>query len=210
MTLEILSLAARSEGEIAVTFEIRSGEHTQKETFVVSSRLVADLRLRTGACDTDCYDAVCRGSEVGAAVKKGLYLLGYGSCSERTLERKLVSKGFSREIAREAVAELESRGYLNEDADALREAEKCVAKRWGQRRIAAALKEKGFAQESIQHALYALEDAGVDYVELCAERIQNKVGESPCDADERRRLIASLQRYGFSLSEIQEAFRRMT
>lgn len=210
MTIEIISLAARSEGEIAVTFEMRSGEHTQKETFVVSARVVADLRLRTGACDTDCYDAVCRGSEVGAAVKKGLYLLGYGSCSERTLERKLVSKGFSREIAREAVAELESRGYLNEDADALREAEKCVAKRWGQRRIAAALKEKGFAQESIQHALYALEDAGVDYVELCAERIQNKVGESPCDADERRRLIASLQRYGFSLSEIQEAFRRMT
>lgn len=207
MTIEILSLSARSEGEIAVTFEMRSGEHTQKETFVVSARLVADLRLRTGACDTDCYDAVSRGAEVGAAVKRGLYLLGYGSCSERTLVRKLVSKGVAREIAQEAVSELERRGYLNEDADALREAEKCVAKRWGQRRIAAALKEKGFAQESIQRALYTLEDQGVDYAELCAERVRMKEGEVPDAPDDRRRLVASLQRYGFSASEIREAFR---
>ena len=208
MTVEILSLAARSEGEIAVTFEMRSGEHTQKETFVVSARLVADLHLHTGVCDTDCYDAVSQGAEIGAAVKKGLYLLGYGSCSERTLIRKLMSKGIARDIAQKAVAELERRGYLNEDADALREAEKCVAKRWGQRRLAAALREKGFTQESIQRALYSLEDQGVDYVQLCAERILDKESGAPLDADTRRKMVASLQRYGFSVSEIQEAFRR--
>ena len=188
---------------------MRNGEHRQRETFVVSPRLVADLRLRTGVCDTACYDAVSRGSEVGAAVKKGLYLLGYGSCSERTLVRKLASKGFSQQIAREAVSEIERRGYLNEDADALREAQRCVAKRWGQRRIAAALMSKGFAQESIQRALYTLEDQGVDYVELCAERIQSKAERIPRDPDDRRKMIASLQRNGFSMSEIQEAFRRI-
>ena len=209
MTIEILSLVARAEGEIAVTFEMRNGEHSQRETFLVSTRLVADLRLRTGECDTACYDAVSRGSEVGAAVKKGLYLLGYGSCSERILVRKLVSKGFSQQIAHEAVSEIERRGYLNEDADALREAQRCVAKRWGQRRIAAALMSKGFAQESIQRALYTLEDQGVDYVELCAERIQSKGDRIPREPDDRRKMIASLQRNGFSMSEIQEAFRRI-
>lgn len=208
-TVELVSLAARGDEEIAVTFEIRSGEHTQKETFVAPVSLVADLRLKTGACDTDCYDAVSRGAEVGSAVKRGLYILGYGSCSERSLVRKLVSKGFSKEIAEAAVAELDRRGYLNEDADALREAEKCIAKLWGQRRIAATLMTKGFEQEAIQHALYTLEDQGIDYAELCAERIRRKDGEVPTEPDDRRRMMASLQRNGFSISEIREAFRML-
>ncbi len=207
MTVEIVSLAARGDEEIAVTFAIRNGEHEQKETFVVPLAMVADLRLSVGACDTDCYDAVSRGAEIGAAVKRGLYLLGYGSCSERALLRKLVSKGVAKEIAVQAVEEIGRRGYLNEDADALREAEKGVAKLWGQRRIAAALASKGYSHEAIQHALYALEDRGVEYAELCAERIRRKEGAVPTDPEDRRRMMASLQRNGFSISEIREAFR---
>jgi len=207
MTVEILSLAARGDEEIAVTFSMRSREHEQKETVLVPVTLVADLGLRVGECTTDCYDAVCRGALIASAVKRGLYLLGYGSCSRRALTRKLVSKGIAREIAQASAAELDERGYLDENADALREAEKCVAKLWGQRRIAATLMTKGFEQEAVQHALYTLEDQGVDYAELCAERIRRKEGEVPRDPDARRRLMASLQRNGFSSSEIRDAFR---
>lgn len=203
MTLAIVSLAARGDEEIAVTFEIRSGEHTQTQRFTVSAATVADLHLHTGVCDTDCYDAVSRASEVCSAIKKALYLLGYGRCSESALCRKLVSKGIDREIAAEAVEELCRRGYLDAENDALREAERCVAKHWGRKRIAAALFEKGYRQSTIQSALNRLEDDGVDFVEVCAERLRRT--EIPDDPDACRKLIASLERNGFSRSEIRDA-----
>lgn len=206
MTVSIVSLAARGEGEISVAFEIRSGEHCQREQFLITAELCAELGLRVGACGPDCYDAVSRGAELCSAIKRGLYLLGYGSCSERALQRKLVGKGFSSEIASEAVAELCQRGYLDPRSDAAREAERCVAKLWGRRRIVATLYRKGYDQEVVEYALACLEDDGVDFAQLCAERLRRASGALPTDADDRRRLIASLERNGFSFSEIREAF----
>ena len=61
----------------------------------------------------------------------------------------------------------------------MREAERCVAKEWGKRRIVGALRAKGFSDAAIKNALNELEDAGVDYVELCVRRIRKKVGVVP-------------------------------
>ena len=210
MTVTILSLSARGSEEVAVTFELREGEHSQRETFLIPVSLVVDLRLCVGECDRACYDAVCYGAEVFRAVRRGLSILGYGSCSERALCRKLMAKGTAREIAEEAVRQLSRMGYLNGGADALREAERCVAKHWGKRRIAATLFSKGYDQEYVRDALDALEDEGVEYSQLCAERIRMQVGVVPSEPAARRKLIASLERYGFTSSEIREAFRIVT
>ena len=207
MTVTILSLSARGSEEIGVTFELRSGEHAQKETFLISAALLADLRLQVGESNQACYDAVCRGAELCRAMKRGLSILGYGSCSETTLCRKLTAKGFDREIAAEAVRELSQGGYLNGGEDALREAERCVAKYWGKRRIAATLFSKGYASDHVRDALDTLEDEGVDYAMLCAQRIRRQVGVVPSEPVARRKLIASLERYGFTASEIRDAFR---
>lgn len=207
MTVSIVSLAARGEDEIAVCFEIRSGEHLQKQSFTVSAAAVADLRLQTGACDRELYDAVAHESSIFSAVKKGLYLLGFGRCSEKALCRKLMAKGIDREIATEAVGELSRRGYLNAENDAKREAERQAAKLWGRRRIAAALFEKGYEQTAIVGALDALEDEGIDYIELCSERLRRTLRELPCEPDAKRKLIASLERCGFSRDEIREAWK---
>ena len=207
MTVLILSLSARGSEEIAVTFEMREGEYTQRDTLLVPLSLVADLGLRTGECDQSCYDALSRGAELCRAVKKGLSLLGYGSCSARALCRKLTAKGFSREISAEAVRELTEKGYLNDGNGALREAERCVEKLWGKRRIAAALYAKGYDREAVRDALDCLEEQGVEYADLCAERIRSQVGVVPSEPVAHRKLIASLERYGFSSSDIREAFR---
>lgn len=209
MTVTILSLAARGAEEIAATFEIRSGEHSQKESFLISAALVADLRLCRGETDRDCFDAVSHGAAVWHAVKKGLYLLGYGACSERGLCRKLIQKGIEKEIAEEAVAQLCRDGYLDPVSDALREAERCVAKLWGKRRIAAALFAKGYSDGIVRDAMNSLEDQGVDYTELCAERIRRTGSVLPADPMERRKLVSSLERCGFSHAEIREAFDRI-
>ena len=204
MTVSIVAISARGEN-VSVAFEIREGEHCQKESVLLSAAQFADLGLRCGESTTEQYDAAKSASQIRQAVQRGLYLLGYGSCSAYALTRKLVAKGIVREFAEEAVAELTRRGYLNESVDALREAERCVAKRWGTKRIAEDLRAKGFSLDSVRAALYALEDAEVDWVSLCAERIRARWNEIPSDPKERQRLLATMSRYGFSTSEIREA-----
>lgn len=206
MTVSIASLAARGEDEICVTFEIRSGEHLQKESFTVSATAVADLRLRKGECDQALYDTVSRQAELFAAIKKGLYVLGFGRSSKKMLCRKLVMKGIDRDLAEEAVEELCRLGYLNAESDAKLEAERQAAKLWGRRRISAALFEKGYGQLEITDALNALEEDGIDYAEMCAERLRRTLKELPQTPDQKRKLKASLERYGFSSSEIRDAW----
>ncbi len=219
MTVTLLSLSARGEGEISVAFELREGgspqspqntEHIQKESFLVSAAMIADLRLSVGESTQECFDTVSHCAQVYYAVKRGLILLGYGSCSCRALVRKLSLKGIEREIAEEAVAELIRSGYLNDAENAFREGERCISKCWGKRRIAAELYSKGYGGQAVRGALERLEDEGVDYVELCAKRIRMRTSVIPQDREERRRLIASMERYGFSSSEIREATRLLS
>ncbi len=205
MTVSIVSLSARGEGEVAVTFELREGEHAQKETFLISPVVMVDMSLKRGECSRECYDAVSHSAQVYRAVKRGLYLLGYGSCSKRALCQKLITKGVARDVAQEAVEHLCRDGYLNEFADAEREAERCVSKEWGKRRIADALRVKGFSQEAIRAALEHLEDMDVDYAALCAKQIRKRCHEIPTNPADRQKLIAAMMRYGFSASEIREA-----
>ena len=206
MKISILSFSARGESDVAVTFELCEGEYTQRETFLLPISAVADMRLARGECSQDRYEEISRCAQVHQAVKRGLYLLGYGSCSPRALCGKLVAKGVLREIAEEAVDILSRDGYLNEFSDALREAERCVSKGWGERRIVETLRTKRFSQESIRCAMEQLEADGVDYVELCAELVCKRCDEIPAEPKDRQKLISSLMRYGFSAAEIREAF----
>lgn len=205
MTVSVLSVSARGDSEIAVTIEIREGERTQRECFLLSTRMFADLRVTVGECDRETFEAVSDASELYRATKKGLSLLGYGACSEKMLRRKLVSKGISKDIAAAAVRELSAEGYIDERSDAEREAERCVDKLWGRKRISAHLYEKGYSAEAVRAAIYALEDRGTDFSQVCADRLRKSVDTLPDDPKSMQKLIASLMRYGFSGNEIKEA-----
>ncbi|MBO5938717.1 MAG: RecX family transcriptional regulator [Clostridia bacterium] len=207
MTVSVLSLAERGAEEISVTFALQSGEHIQKESFLLSVAQVADLRLHVGGCDRACYESVEYAARLHRAQKCALQILSYGDCSEKMLCRKLVMKGISREVAEDAVAELCLGGWLNPAESARREVERCVAKLWGRRRIAAALYEKGYSDATTKEAMRALSE--VDEVELCVRRIEKRTGGIPTDPADRRKLIASLERYGFLSSQIKEAFTRI-
>ena len=207
MTVTLLSMADHGGEEISVTFSLQSGDYIEKKRFLLSTTQVADLRLRVGECDRLCYDSVEYAAKLHDATKRALTTLGYGSCSEKMLCRKLVMKGVARGVAEDAVAELCERGLLDSSASAVREVEKGIAKLWGRRRIAAALYEKGYSDRTVKEALSIL--AKVDEVELCVRRIEKQAGEIPTDPTERKKLIASLERYGFSSSQIREAFVRI-
>ena len=64
MTVSILSISARGDSEIAVTFELREGELRQKECFLLSASVFADLHLTVGECDRDTFDTVSEAAEL--------------------------------------------------------------------------------------------------------------------------------------------------
>ncbi len=208
MTITIVSLSPRGERETAVTFSLESGEHVQRQSFLVSAEFVRANALTVGTCDRACYEAVEHDAAVYHALKHGMRALAFGTCSPKRLLQKLSQKGTEYSIAREAVGELCRLGYMDPVADALREAERGVAKEWGRKRIVADLYAKGYTQSEVQQALFGLEDAAVDFVALCTERIRKQVGVVPSEPVERKKLMASLERYGFSHSEIVCAFRK--
>ena len=209
MTLEISSIFSASAGEeIHVTFTVTddSGTNAEKRTFVISAKQYLELGIAKGECSTEVFESVSCASDVWMAIRKGISLLSYGTCSEKALLMKLVSKGFSKEIALEAAQEIMCMGLINPDGDALRHAQKQAQKLWGKKRIISSLYEKGYSAQSVASAMQALEDEGIDYVSSCKKLIRKKYGTVPNDPKERQKLTAALQRYGYTLSEIKESY----
>ena len=203
MEAYITSVSAGGIGEIIVTFELRDGEKRSSSRFLISDGAYIDLSLSVGVSSLMDYDAVLRESKIYGAYKRAVYLLGFSSSSRKALHRKLVLKGCESEISSLALDRLEANGLLRESDSALREAEKCLSKLWGSERIRAHLAEKGYSDESISEVFFALEDMGVDFDENCALLLKKKHATLPTDKKELQKIIASLVRYGYSVSQIK-------
>ncbi len=208
MKLYVTSVGARSAGEeICVSFELTSdgGEHADRQSFVISTRQYLLRGVEKGESDTGVYDAVSHDAEIWEAAKRGMRILGYGPCSRAAMRAKLIAKGIEAVTADEAVCYLDEMGVLDERVGAVCEARRGAEKLWGQKRIIAALYEKGYSADSVNAAMNVLEDDGVDYVENCSRLIEKKYGVMPRDKNAAQKAIASLIRYGYSISEIKEA-----
>ena len=145
-------------------------------------------------------------STICRAIRCGENLLSYGANSVQMLAQKITRHGFRREVALVAAQKLQEMGLIDEDRDLQREIEKCLRKLWGAKRISAHLWSRGFGSDTMSSLPTLLED--VDFTKNCALLIQKHYCEIPKDPAAQRRMVASLARYGYSLSEIREAMRR--
>lgn len=205
MKIEITSVSARDGGAlICLAVALSEADKVDRREFLLLSSQYAELGVKKGAIDEDEFDAVYRASELCAAVRRGMNILGYGACSKRELERKLASKGVEKSLAMGASEMLESMGYVNECEDAARFAERALLKYWGARRITAELYSRGYSADAVSYAMDTLAD--FDFSELCAEYIDKKYKSLPETPEGRKKLFASLLRMGYSTSEIKEAF----
>ncbi|MBQ7384642.1 MAG: regulatory protein RecX [Clostridia bacterium] len=205
MTVSVTSVSALNGGsEILLSVCISDGEHSEKRQLVLLSRQYAELRPEKGEISEERFDELSHAADICAAVKRGMNILGYGASSKKNMRLKLRSKGFSPEVSETAAEYLEELGYINEESDAEREAERCVGKYWGRRRIAAALYEKGYCEAAVRGAIDSLE--AVDFEGRCVSLIEKKFRALPEDANGRKKLFAALLRYGYSPSEIKNAF----
>mgnify|MGYP001170996257 CR=1 FL=1 len=208
--IKIERAAALDDGGVAVELLLSDGAHSEKKCFVVLQEVWQDIHLRQGREITpDEYHALEAAASIFMAVKKGLVLLSYGPNSKRELVRKLVARGIEAGTAACAAEYICSRGYINERADAEATAEAGLRKGYGSRRIIAMLHEKGFSDEAIAGVKELLGE--VDFNRRCAEMIKKKYGSSvPTEKKVLERIVAAMQRYGYTYSEIREGLRLLS
>lgn len=206
LTITIRALRAQHEGaEMLVQLLLENGEHQEQKSLVITTEQYCEFNLTKGIIDEETYERIEEAAELCRALRSGESLLSYGANSVQALTRKLVGKGYRRDVAAQAAERLANYGLIDEARDMEREVEKCLRKLWGAKRISAHLWGKGYAQETMQGLSDLLQD--VDFSQNCAGLIKKHYGEVPIDADEHRRMIASLSRYGYSIGEIREAIR---
>ena len=205
MHLEIVSFGAGANDDIYVCFALGEGKNSEKRRFLVPNSFYVGMSLTKGECSTELFDAVEREAEVYAAYKRALLTIGFGACSERRLAAKLIAKGFSKDIALAAVERAAKNRLICEDENAIREAEICASKLWGPSRIRAQLCAKGYSSDALDAAMFSLEDDGVDFAENCVRLIKSKYRTLPRDRGELSKLVAGMQRYGYSVGEIKAA-----
>ena len=129
-----------------------------------------------------------------------LRILSYGDNNEKTLKRKLVSKGISFEIASEICCEMVGLGYVNEN----RQLEKLIlaeanVKLSGRKRIFQKLFAKGYKKEDITRALELLISSGE--VDFGASR-ENLIEKKFPDGATQEEVRALLYKYGYTDSDV--------
>ena len=204
LVITVRALRAQHEGaEMLVQLLLENGEHQEQKSLVITTEQYLEFNLTRGPIDEETYEKIEEAAELCRALRSGESLLSYGANSVQALTRKLIGKGYKRDVAALAAERLAGYGLIDEERDMQREVEKCLRKLWGAKRISAHLWSKGYAQETMHGLADLLSE--VDFSKNCAMLIKKHYGEVPTDADEHRRMIASLSRYGYSIGEIRKA-----
>lgn len=204
MKIEIVSCLPIHEGkEIEVTVETSEVYKMNTYRYTLPREAWVRLGLCVGEISREDTKALLYEDEKYRATKKAFDILAFGRNSARTLALKLRHRNFSPRVCDEVAELMKEKGYIREDEDVVLEAEACVNKHWGMRRILMHLHQKGYDSDAMNVAKEYL--AEVDFAQVCAELIRKEYGTLPKDETERNRVIASVVRYGYSMTEIKNA-----
>lgn len=196
--------AAVGGARVQIDAELFDGEKKTPKTLSVLTAFLECLP-KVGEVDDDEWRRLCRLAELSAAIDAGMRMLSACGSSRRRLAEKLRARGFSYAISMRAVEVLASRGYLCETEGALCEAEKGVRKLWGERRILADCRAKGYGDEALAAVTAYLQ--GENNAQRCRRLLERRVKMPLADEGEIRRAVALLTRYGYTTDEIRAALR---
>ena len=204
--IRIHTMHAQNGGsEVALSVVMENGEGRDEHRLVLSTEQYYDLKPRRGEITEEEYEMLEAADRLHRAIRAGENILSYGGNTAQTLKQKLIKRGFSGEIALSAATDLQARGVIDEKRDLRRELERCLYKLWGAKRINTHLWSKGFGAQAMAELPGLLET--VDFVENCLTLIRKHYVFLPTDPNEKRKMMAFLSRYGYSLNEIREAMR---
>ena len=194
--------AADGGARLILQIEKTTAGETERENLTVFSARFSRA-ITPGELTEEEYERYRYEADYCVAVGVGMRSLGAGTESRARLLQKLKVRGIAPDIAREAAEELARRGFLDEVSGAVREAERGLAKYWGDRRILADLRAKGYPEAARAAAKRRLAE------EEPEERLQTLLRRRhirpPQDEKEAAKLFASLARYGYEPSQIRNA-----
>lgn len=185
----------------------RDGE-SFKEEYPLLCSFVSQLQLSRGFIDSQMLERICECSAITRAYLKACSLLSYGECSVEGLCRKLCERGYSSEIARRACALAVEKGLINERDAAVRMAESCLSKLWGERRIISKLREKGFRSDALEGVKELFEEQ--DFHQRCVVAAQKKLGKGVLSGKEYSKAYGMLARLGYTPSQINYALKTLS
>ena len=203
----IFLLSAKPQGgeRVVLRISVSSPSGSEETEMVILSEHFGKMDLSLGMLDAEIMTEIEYWSEVARAYFSACSSFAYTPSSLSALQKKLVQKGFPKDVASDAIESVNSRGFVDESQIALRRAQICVDKKWGRQRILMKLKEEGFGDDSLDEAKGFLDT--VNFAENCAALIKRKFGELPEDRHDRELMYASLSRMGYSTSDMREAQR---
>ncbi len=178
----------------------------KSETLTVFSAHLSHLP-KCGQLSEEAYGDLVTESEHCVALTLALRLLGGSGASRLQLVQKLCRRGVARTLAQRVADELAERGFGDETRGALLEAQKGVAKLWGDRRILLAVRAKGYDEAALAAVREFL--AGEDSTHRCERLIEKRYGEIPTGEKEIARFLSALARYGYTMREIKVALERL-
>ena len=210
MKIEVVSVSALSEGaEMLITVAMSDGEgRVEKRKLLLFTEQYLELGIRKGSVlNEEIFDKIEEFSKACKAIRKGSNLLSYSSSSKVRLARRLRSKGIDKDSAESAAEHLEKIGLINEELDVERQVASCLKKLWGKKRIYRELCAKGYSSDIVGENISFIDEETI--VQNCTTLIKKKYRVIPNEPSERKKVVASLVRYGYTFSEIKEAFRRI-
>ena len=205
--VRIKCITLRGDGTYLIRVETGNQSGSEELEFIIIREIIDELDLVSGEAPCEVLPVLERGAKLTAAYASACSSFAFSQSSLKALHRKLLTKGFSREIAQDAIELIRDRGFVDEDAIAVRRAEIMIAKLWGKTRILSKLREEGFPNCSIEEVFEYLEN--VDFIHNCILVIEKKYGDIPEERKEREKMYAALSRMGYSSSEIKAAVKRI-
>ncbi len=205
-TVTVRYIRAHNTGDsVCIGIELcdKSRNLSESRRYTVTTPLYAELGVRRGVITKEMLSKIEQTATLSSAWQRGLSILGYGANSAHALTLKLRQRGFDAEVAEHAVELIRAQGYLHEGSDARREAERCLAKGWGLRRIGQYLRQRGYDADAVSAALEQLGDE--DFDERCTHVARKYCSAPPKDAKQKQKAVAYLLRYGYDMSEIRHA-----
>lgn len=147
-----------------------------------------------------------------AALNVAFRYLGYSARSRSEMERRLERAGFEPDIIDKVVSELEARDWLDDSKFAQDWVEdRADRKRYGRRRLAQELRNKGIERDQIDAALETIETEDEVTRALAAARTRwdsqtLSQADFQTQQSEKRRMAQFLQRRGFTWEVISQVF----
>ena len=137
---------------------------------------------------------------------KALEILSGKSVSKRELSDKLSQKGYDEPIISDAISELESLGYINDEDYASLFLEHCISKMWGKKKIRYEMKQKGIPEAIIEEKLSEFDED--DNLEEIKEIIISKYrNDDLSDMKTKAKITRYLASRGFDFSLIDRVIK---